>query len=217
MLLKDHYKILELPALAGATDIKQAYRRLVRKYHPDKNGDEKTVHLFHEIQEAYEVLSDPAKRKAYDNELKHAGRYTAYQKDQVHNAEQVLKQAKDLLRYVQSIQNRSLNYDALTDFILGILSRDNIALLLRAGNADYTMHIIDYVLLSSKDILAVRSFSEIAERLSQLQPAQSDRERIAEELSARKHKERQNRIVPYAALGIVLLIIVVMCVILINN
>lgn len=217
MPLKDHYKILELPALAGATDIKQAYRRLVRKYHPDKNADEKTVHLFHDIQEAYEILSDPAKRKAYDNELKHAGRYTAYQKDQVHNAEQVVKQAKDLLRYVQTIQNRSLNYDALTDFILGILSKDNIALLLRAGNAAYTASVIDYILQSSKGILAVRSFSEIAERLSQLQASAGDRQRIADELTARQHKEQQNRIVPYASLGIVLLIIIVMCVILLRR
>lgn len=214
MPLKDHYKTLELPALAGTADIKQAYRKLVRKYHPDKNADEATVHLFHAIQEAYEVLSDPAKRKAYDNELKHAGQYTAYQKDQVHTAEQVVKQARDLLRYVQTIQNRSLNYDALTDFILGILSKDNIALLLRAGNAAYTADIIDTILLSSKGILAVRSFSEIAERLNQLQAAADDRERIAVELSARQYKERQNRIVPYAALGIVLLIIVVMCLIL---
>jgi curved DNA-binding protein CbpA len=214
MPLKDHYKTLELPALAGAGDIKQAYRRLVRKYHPDKSSNEQTVHLFHEIQEAYEVLSDPARRKTYDNELKHAGRYTAYNKDQVNNAEQVVKQAKDLHRYVHSIDNRSLNYDALTDFILGILNKENIALLMRADNAGYITSTIDYILQSSKNILAVRSFSEIAERLNQLKPNSSERVKIAEELSTRKRKEKQNWIVPYASMLIVLLVIAAMCLIL---
>ncbi|PSR32215.1 MAG: molecular chaperone DnaJ, partial [Sulfobacillus thermosulfidooxidans] len=62
---KDYYKILEVSESADKAAIKAAYRKLARKYHPDvsgKAGEDK----FKEINEAYEVLSDPKKREEYD-------------------------------------------------------------------------------------------------------------------------------------------------------
>ncbi len=64
---KDYYKIIGLPKTASQEDIKKAYRKLAVKYHPDKNpGDKKAEERFKEINEAHEVLGDPAKRKKYD-------------------------------------------------------------------------------------------------------------------------------------------------------
>ncbi len=64
---KDYYKILGVARGASADDIKKAFRKLARKYHPDVNpGDKKSEEKFKEINEAYEVLSDPDKRKKYD-------------------------------------------------------------------------------------------------------------------------------------------------------
>jgi curved DNA-binding protein len=64
---KDYYKILGVPKSAGDKEIKAAYRRLARKYHPDVNkGDAKAEARFKEINEANAVLSDPEKRKRYD-------------------------------------------------------------------------------------------------------------------------------------------------------
>ncbi len=64
---KDYYKILGIPKGAPEKEIKQAYRRLARKYHPDVNpGDAKSEDRFKEIGEAYAVLSDADKRKKYD-------------------------------------------------------------------------------------------------------------------------------------------------------
>lgn len=62
---KDYYKILELDDKADAAAIKSAYRRLARKYHPDISG-KANEEKFKDINEAYEVLSDPAKRQEYD-------------------------------------------------------------------------------------------------------------------------------------------------------
>lgn len=63
----DYYKILGLDKNASEDEIKKAFRKLARKYHPDLNPNDKTAHKkFQEINEANEVLSDPEKRKKYD-------------------------------------------------------------------------------------------------------------------------------------------------------
>ena len=64
---KDYYKTLGVARGASEKDIKSAYRKLARKFHPDVNpGDKKAEDRFKEIGEAYEVLSDPDKRRKYD-------------------------------------------------------------------------------------------------------------------------------------------------------
>lgn len=67
MEFKDYYKILELDKKASADEVKKSYRRLAKKYHPDKNPNNKVAEeKFKEVSEAYEVLKDPEKRKKYD-------------------------------------------------------------------------------------------------------------------------------------------------------
>ena len=63
---KDYYKILGVPNNATTEDVKKAYRKLARKYHPDVNKNTGAEKSFKEINEANEVLSDPEKRKRYD-------------------------------------------------------------------------------------------------------------------------------------------------------
>jgi molecular chaperone DnaJ len=63
----DYYKILGVGKNASDEEIKKAYRKLARQYHPDRNpGDKKAEERFKEISQAHDVLSDPEKRKAYD-------------------------------------------------------------------------------------------------------------------------------------------------------
>ncbi|MDH3961446.1 MAG: DnaJ domain-containing protein, partial [Desulfuromonadales bacterium] len=67
MEFKDYYKILGVSRKDGTKEIKKAYRKLARKYHPDINpGDSAAAQKFQDINEAHEVLSDPEKRQQYD-------------------------------------------------------------------------------------------------------------------------------------------------------
>src|SRR5258705_592464 len=75
----DYYKILGIDKNASDEDIKKAYRKLARKRHPDLNPNDKEAHKkFQQINEANEVLSDPEKRKKYDQygqDWKHADQF----------------------------------------------------------------------------------------------------------------------------------------------
>src|ERR1700730_10130563 len=67
MDFKDYYSTLGVAKTATGKELKQAYRKLARKHHPDVNPGDKSAEMrFKEINEAYEVLGDPAKRKKYD-------------------------------------------------------------------------------------------------------------------------------------------------------
>ena len=64
---RDYYEVLGIPKNADASDIKKAYRKLAKKYHPDSNeGNAHAAERFKEISEAYAILSDEKKRKLYD-------------------------------------------------------------------------------------------------------------------------------------------------------
>jgi len=66
MQFKDYYAVLGVGREATGEEVKKAYRRLARKYHPDVSKEEHAEERFKEVQEAYEVLKDPEKRAAYD-------------------------------------------------------------------------------------------------------------------------------------------------------
>src|ERR1700730_16106728 len=68
MNFKDYYAVLGVPKKAAEKDIKSAYRKLARKWHPDANlkNPKEAEEKLKEISEAYEVLGDPEKRKKYD-------------------------------------------------------------------------------------------------------------------------------------------------------
>ncbi|WP_216900559.1 DnaJ C-terminal domain-containing protein [Synechococcus sp. CCY 9618] len=71
MKFKDYYAALEVERDASAEDIKKAYRRLARRYHPDVAKEEGAEDRFKAISEAYQTLSDPEKRQAYDDLGRH--------------------------------------------------------------------------------------------------------------------------------------------------
>ena len=104
--MKDYYAIIKVDRKASDADIKKAFRKLANQYHPDKNPSLEAEDLFKEINEAYEVLSDPASRLDYDQRLTSPGfnNYTYNTRSQRPAyrgpSEKVMLQ-KSLLRYSQ--------------------------------------------------------------------------------------------------------------------
>ena len=74
MEFKDYYKILNVEQEANSEQIKNAYRKLAQKYHPDKNPDNEAENRFKEIAEAYEVLKDPNRKAKYDKQFQYGGK-----------------------------------------------------------------------------------------------------------------------------------------------
>ncbi len=76
MTFKNYYIILGIKNTANLTEIKLAFRKLAKQYHPDKNhGNTSAEEFFKEVQEAYAVLSDYEKRKKYDQRFAYANTY----------------------------------------------------------------------------------------------------------------------------------------------
>ena len=74
----NHYQALGLDRKARLADVKRAYKRLARRHHPDLNpGDRRSEERFRQIREAYAVLSDPQRRRAYDREMDHPAAVSA--------------------------------------------------------------------------------------------------------------------------------------------
>ena len=65
----DHYKVLGIPRNAPSQTVKRAYREAAKRFHPDRNGSLYASDVFRAAHQAYEILNDPARRAAYDEQL----------------------------------------------------------------------------------------------------------------------------------------------------
>lgn len=101
--MKNYYQILGLEADASWNDIREAYRGLAKKYHPDRSGNPETAPLFIEATEAYQFLSDSQRRDSYRRVLRNESRV----KSQNQRREEIYKQ------WVRTQQRRA-NHEATT-------------------------------------------------------------------------------------------------------
>jgi hypothetical protein len=147
---KDYYRILGVRPDATKEEIKRSYRKLALKYHPDRNpGDELSAEAFREVAEAYEVLSDPVKRKDYHS--KHYFAYTYTSAEAPATPEMVLKRARDLAHVVQKADPYRINRDALLFQLDQLLSAEH-ATLIETQPIAYQDALVDAILAVAKPL-----------------------------------------------------------------
>ncbi len=186
MITKDYYKILEIPPTATPDAIKQAYRKLAFKYHPDKTfGDKLAEHKFKDIVEAYETLSDKHKKINYDYDYKKQtenGTKTftappppppqaaqANGNGSSRTPQSLLKIFIEVRRSVEGIDHRGkkIKQQALYNRLYELLSQNNIALLHSYGNVKVNQQIVNNVLKCCR-FLAYPYVQDLSPRLARV-------------------------------------------------
>ena len=170
MPLKDYYQILEVESGADQSTIKKSYRRLAMKFHPDKSllphFDES---LFRDIQEAYEVLSNPSKREQYHYErwlqqsmgAKLQGHLSAYQ---------IYQLIIDSEKYLSGIDQFRINDYTLLNMLLNLFSPSRIQTILLENSPDLQKNTITLAMKMSSGLKSDCQL-QFKERMSSLADA----------------------------------------------
>src|SRR5256885_475941 len=142
MQVKNYYKILELPHNASPMDIKKAYRQLAMKYHPDKNsGNQLAEAHFREIQEAYQVLSNPERRSAYNQQRWYRQSTRKHSTPEPITPYTILKRCRQLNHHITRIDTFRINKLALYEYIMHLLSETSVKLLIEWNDNPTNEHI----------------------------------------------------------------------------
>lgn len=208
MELKDYYKILEVTPLATHQEIRKAFRRLALKYHPDRNNDDHlSAALFREIQEAWEVLSDPQQREEYNYKRWYNRSIGEAFVERPLSPDTLLAESRKLLQFVHNMNIFQLDYDALSYHIRQLLSESNRGILQQAQDTATNRAIVE-TLLKASDPLPLRYLDPIALLLTPL--AGHDEQMIHHIHAAVKQRKRRENWEKYKWL-VVLLITAAIC------
>ncbi len=194
MHLKDYYGILNIKSSATLADIKKAYRLLALQYHPDKNNNDFNAQIrFAEIKEAYEILTNPAKKEYYLQQRWY-NRSLGKRKMQTEISPfGVLQQALDMERYVAGLDIFRMDSGGLKDYILELLSSDTIEKLKHFNDTTVNLEIVKAVLRASHP-LPKSLMEEVMNRLRILAATSEQALQLIEKQQARtsrKHNQQQ--------------------------
>jgi molecular chaperone DnaJ len=191
MVIKDYYKTLQVPPTATEVSIKKSFRRLALLYHPDKNqGNAVAEAFFKEIQEAYEVLTDPNQREEYNYKRWYNRSIGKDFSDKAITPAAILDECKKLDNYLSSVNRFQVDYLSLNLHILGLLSNESIAILTHAKDLQANRNIVS-VLLDCSNLLPLLYAAAIAEKLTLV--AAGDEMAHKKIIEFLKRQRRQNR------------------------
>lgn len=145
--MKDYYAILQIAPDATAPEIRKAYRRLAMQYHPDKMQAAESADVsFTEIQEAYEVLSNPVRKDAYIQQRWYNRAVNLNRHVQASSPAGLLLQLVDLRKYTLTLDRFRMDQYSLLAYLEFVFSPEGIAMLNRAGDRETRLRITDLTL-----------------------------------------------------------------------
>jgi curved DNA-binding protein CbpA len=205
--LKNYYTLLGVPQAATGDEIRAAYRSLAKKYHPDKAPDNPFAAAhFSEIQEAYEVLSNPARRAAYDEERWLRGLTNRSNAAVRITPDWILQEAVRLRKHMATVDTYRMNHAALRDYVSSLLSPQHLSVL--QGEADMQGRILEEIFLSVQSLRHPYA-QDVADQLKRLS-GHDDASwlRVRDWADSRKFEARWNVYGPVLVLVFALLICV---------
>lgn len=150
---KDYYTILGIPPSATLKEMKAAYRRLAHQYHPDKNqGDLYAAARFDLIKEAYEILSNPARKEQYLQQRWYDQSMGKKNEETIITPVTILKKTLELDRYVSKLDVHRMDKEGLYSYICDILSDEVITKLNAFNEPGINGSIIDTVIRCSQPL-----------------------------------------------------------------
>lgn len=150
MEIKDYYALLQVEPSATLQEIRKAYRKLAKQYHPDINPhDPYAASQFAEIKEAYEVLTNPSKKEYYLQQRWFNQSTGKKRTQEAITPVNILKQSLELDRYVSQLDVFRLDKPGLQEYILSVISDQTIKELEKFGEHDTNRKIIQNILAAS--------------------------------------------------------------------
>ena len=150
---KDYYSILQIPPHATIPEIKQAYRRLALLYHPDKNsGDPYATAQFNEVKEAYEVLTNPAKKDIYLQERWYNQSINRRRTGEAVTPVSILKLSLEMEKYVSKLDVHRMNKKSLSQYIDELISPETVQILKQFNDGGINAEIIKNILKALKPL-----------------------------------------------------------------
>lgn len=190
MQLKDYYRILEVEPVATQQEIKKSFRRLALKFHPDKNaGNQLAEAQFKEIQEAYEILSDPDRRKEYNYKRWHLRSLGRPYANRPLNPTAILEECRALKTYIDSMSIFRVDYDLVSQQIRQLLSTSSIGILREFNDTETNREIIQTILMAARP-LPLRYLAPITELLLQINADEESQKLVHVHIRDKKWHEK---------------------------
>jgi molecular chaperone DnaJ len=181
--VKDYFQILQIDRSASEQEIKQAYRKLAHKYHPDKNGDDKlSKELFQEISEAYNFLM------VEENRRKLSGQTFSFRK--APTAADVLHEAQKIVKLVKASDPYRINHDSILYKMRELLRSSHLYILKNETDEMVKKQFLTTV-IETIQLLNYDYYSEVINELRKLETGDDD---YLDTLLKKKKNERLYRI-----------------------
>ncbi len=210
--MKDYYSILDCTPMSSRDEIKKRYRQLAHQFHPDKNDQDKyAAARFHDIKEAYETLTQPARKEAWLQERwLHQAMNINHAEKQPLTPFSILEKVLKLDRYVASQDIFRMDHTQISERIMALVSDENIRCMIDFDEKEMNKTIVQY-LLSAAGPIEVRGLSALWPKLERIADGNHALlQDIKQFQDKKKKKQQQDQLtVPMAILFTVILCLLI--------